>query len=273
MCSAEVMNVVTGVSALSASLIALFTLCEIKRQRKEANKPDIAVRQKLVYVHGVRYNDFTLPFLFSESGEPVAKPNDAVSNCSLDIVNFGIRSAKDIKLRWEFDFKGAINSIKEQDDEKIFNLELIGNILKVSMQLSGYKVSNLYMNQLRGVDVDFILNSTPDSFDTIYLQFPIIVLELYVISLCLSLGFYKSENVESPEKGELGQFRKPLLIMEYKDIGGVRYAKTFSFDIDMVLFDDPMKVMANQRVGELVITSKEMKSGFPSPLKFLSGRL
>lgn len=259
MCTDQIISLLTGIGTLTASFIALFTLLEIKRQRKESNKPEPAIKSTLIGVYGMEFKDYYFPFNFSQSNDTDSNLKHDIMDFRLDLVNVGIRSAKNIKVLWEFDFKNAIDCIETINQDGLFKINLSVKSLEILFPKADYKEYNMINNQLGEKQFDFLLNSTPESFDTIYLNIPIAVLKLYIIKLCLLLGYYKSDKSTQPKKVEFGEFPKLILNINYEDIAGVPYKKTFDFDIDLFSFTDPMTTKLEHKIGELIIKANEVK--------------
>ncbi len=258
MCTDQIISFLTGIGTLAASLIALCTLLEIKRQRKESNKPEPAIKSTLISVYGMEFKDYYFPFNFSQSNDSDSETVNDIMDFRLDLVNVGIRSAKNIKVLWEFDFKKAIDFIETLNQDGLFKINLSDKRLEILFPKADYKEFNMIKNQLGEKQFDFLLNSTPESFDTIYLNIPIAVLKLYVIKLCLLLGYYKSDKSTQPKKVQFGEFPKLILRINYEDIAGVPYKKTFNFDIDLFSFTDPMTTRLEHKVGKLIIKANEL---------------
>lgn len=259
MCIDQIISLIVGLGTLSASLIALLTLLEIKRQRKESNKPEPAIKSTLISVYGTEFKDYYFPFNFSQSNDSGTESSNKIMDFRLDLVNVGIRSAKNIKVLWDFDFKKAIDNIESLNQDGLFKINLSNTRLEILFPKADYKEFNMIKNQLGEKQFDFLLNSTPESFNTIYLRIPIAVLKLYVIKLCLLFGYYKSDKNIHPKKVEVGEFPKLVLIINYEDIAGVPYKKTFDFEIDLFSFADPMAIKLNHKIGELEIKANEVK--------------
>lgn len=98
MCTDQILSLLTGIGTLAASLIALFTLLEIKRQRKESNKPEPAIKSTLIGVYGIEFKDYYFPFNFSQSNDTESESKNDIMDFRLDLVNVGIRSAKTLRF-------------------------------------------------------------------------------------------------------------------------------------------------------------------------------
>lgn len=253
-CIEMLMNIIASIGTLIAALIALFTLLEIKMQRKESNKPELAIRGKLIFIYSIKYKDYYLPFLFSDSEIYSQEREEGLSNCKLDVVNVGIRSAKNVKCEWEFDFESAIDSINRLDSDRLFDFNLCNQRLVVAMDKAGYKKYTMIENVFRIQQFDFILNSVTGSYDTVYLYIPTIVLEFFTIKHCLLSGYYKSDEISPSHTSDI-EFPKPIVKIYYEDISGIHYNKKYVFDVNLMSFTNPMNGSSERSVGELTIVA------------------
>ena len=259
MCTDQIINLITGFGTLAASLIALFTLLEIKRQRKESNKPEPAIKSTIMYVYGFEFQDYFFPFRFSHLNYSGTEFKSDFLDFRLELVNVGIRSAKNIKVKWEFDFKNAIDSIEKVNQDGLFKINLSEKKLEILFPKADYKEFNMINNQLGEKRFDFLLNSTPESFDTIYLTIPPSIMKLYVIKLSLLFGYYKTDKSTQHKIVDFGDFPKLILNIEYEDIAGVPYKKIFDLKTDLLSFTNPMITKLEYKIGELIIESNEVK--------------
>jgi len=66
----------------------------------------------------------------------------------LDLVNVGIRSAKNIRVLWEFDFKNAIDCIETINQDGLFKINHGDKRLEILFPKADYKEFNMINNQL-----------------------------------------------------------------------------------------------------------------------------
>ncbi|MGI6321712.1 MAG: hypothetical protein ACOXZO_00080 [Bacteroidales bacterium] len=264
MCIDQIINIIIGVCTLSASLIALFTLLEIKRQRKESNKPEPAIKSCLVHIYGMKFKNYYFPFNFSQE---LYKDENSIANAFLsdfyiELVNVGIRSAKNILVEWNFDFNKTLELIEKDNKDGLFKININSKLLEILFPLNEYKEFNMIENQMGSKCFDFLLNSTPESFDTIRLMFPRVVLKLYLIKLCLVFGYYKKDEKDKNLLSRIDPLDFPDLELKinYEDIAGVPYLKRFVLRINLVTFTNPMTTELKHLVGTLQIKADEVKN-------------
>jgi hypothetical protein len=249
----EIIELLTGIGTLGASFIALFTLLEIKRQRIEANKPELTLKSTSIHIYSYKYKKFNLPLIFVKKPlkENQIADRSLLSSLFIDLINVGIHSAKNIMVYWDFNFKTAIEQINLNNKNNLFMFNLRERVLFIDFLNGELKKTNnieLYKNKH---SFGFLLSSSSGSFDTVHLNFPSVVLELFLIDIYLKNSF---DLIVPPKFPEL------KLNLEYEDIAGVHYSKKFSFDFDIsflcmpIFFDGPA-----HEVGQLEIKATEMK--------------
>ncbi len=258
----NIINIITGIGTMTASLIALFTLFELKRQRKESNRSEPFVKSTFVFIYGLKAGEYYFPFCYSPKKLDEEKIQDYSLtdwDFNLELVNVGFRSAKNIILNWNFSFKKAIDLIEKYNKDGLFKINLDDKVLDIIFVKSGYSQTDLFINQMNKQLFDFLLNSTSESFHSISLRFPIVVLELYSIYLCLIFGYYKNEK-SIMRKFDIPDFPVLKLLLQYKDIAGVQYSKNFNLNITCSSFSNPMITQLKEKIGAYEIKVAEAPS-------------
>lgn len=111
----KTIEIFAGLGAFLASLVALFTLREIRSQRKDSIRPNLFLKPS------------SLAYCFPNSDELILRTkwlnNDKIENDEIvyyNIINAGSGVAEDLILTEEFDLKKAFGFIKKYDkDEEI----------------------------------------------------------------------------------------------------------------------------------------------------------
>lgn len=133
MTTAEWISLGSSFGALSAALVALFTLLELSRQRKSAYKPDLCVLKKQFSIKLGRMGIIAdLPMAIDWETKDLALDN-MVSMASIRIVNVGFGAAKHIKAKWRFDTDSILEEVNQiaQQTFQSFYLEKSESLLSV----------------------------------------------------------------------------------------------------------------------------------------------
>ncbi|SRR6266487_6223810 len=114
------LTLLTQIATWVTILLVLFTLLEMRNQRKAAQKPDLLISESSIYVHTSNFPDSSrsgspIPRAWSRSKELKASmdyPNPlGVSIITLYNVGFGV--AKNITLTWTSDYDKTIQQLKD----------------------------------------------------------------------------------------------------------------------------------------------------------------
>ena len=228
-----------GIGTFIASLIAIFTLREVKKQRLSLYQPDLRIKSfnistnkspllikenELLCYKVTDFNDYEINF-----NEVKFEINP---NYKLENLGFGV--AKNVRCIWKFNHKKAmkmIEEIKTQDfiisGHKNLNYYFLNRNIDDGFQYSS--ISDIY-NQL----IDYV---APISIrkNTHYHAIPEIILFchlLYVI-FKLELTGSKGENFNFFELKDV-DFPKPSLIIEYFDLNRKKYTEKFDFEVSAI---------------------------------------
>lgn len=135
---------VSSIAVLLTSIIILFTLFEMKKQRRSLYRPDLILTSNLFYVYAKDlYHEFH-PFIWScEKYDGEIEKHKTSTNYFINFYNIGLGSAKFLKINWEFNYKklfSEINKLKQKDDFEIklnkeFLLYSLGDKYSVRIQL------------------------------------------------------------------------------------------------------------------------------------------
>ena len=113
--------ILSSLGALAASIIALFTLLELFRQRKASYKPDLCVLKKHFKI--INWKNI----LSKKWYKPDSQEND---NASIRIVNIGFGAARNLVANWSFNVDEFIYKV---------NLEPIKHELQINRKIRGSK--------------------------------------------------------------------------------------------------------------------------------------
>src|ERR1039457_5879950 len=109
----EMISLASSVGALSAALVALFTLLELSRQRKSTYKPDLCVLKKQFDIKpGLAGKMCDVPFTVDWAPQGVFQLETGRS-ATIRIVNIGFGAAKGVNAKWKFDSNEVIDEVNK----------------------------------------------------------------------------------------------------------------------------------------------------------------
>jgi hypothetical protein len=98
--TAELITLLTSGAAFVTALATLWTVIELRSQRKDARKPELTPVRQAVYAKITGEEPAPLTFLWDRWSESRSKePN---GNYSIQLFNIGNGPAKDIHIAWEY---------------------------------------------------------------------------------------------------------------------------------------------------------------------------
>ena len=235
----ELILILSGIGTFISSIIAIFTLTEVKKQRLSLYKPEILLKTFLVTI--------SKSPLVKESGEllyyKVSNFNDYSNNYNdiqfevfpkYKVENLGLGIAKNITCKWSFDVKAAIKEIEKImpnnlsfDYHKDLNLYFLQNNLNEEFHYSSnadiHKQNIDYISPIK-IQQHFHFHSIPD-----------IIIFTHILFLLL-----KNDLIEETGKDfhifsfDKYKFPEPTLHIEYRDLNNKKHSNKFNFKLDAV---------------------------------------
>lgn len=229
----------SSIGALSAALVALFTLLELSRQRKSAYKPDLCVLKMYFDVKpGFIGQISNVPFTVDWVPQELTQPKTTYFT-SIRIVNVGFGAAKNIKAKWEFDFNSIIEEVNQMAQKTFQDFYLCQNEHQLSIASKGtnhYSVNN----KMDLFQIEYLLPSAsqPNGHD-IYLPPAYVLLVSAYLFLCVK------------EKRQFSEIRVPIikLALSYADIGKERHNSKHKLECRIIFMTSPSEDNTHPQFG------------------------
>lgn len=193
------------------SLILLWTLFEIRNQRREAYMPDLLIKNHFFKIKKEKGYEFSWK-----------SENSTSSDFLLSITNAGFGIAKNINLHWHYDIDKFVKLIQKLDTNNKFNLRRERNIVKLSMNNSKAMINlkcDPYFDSFLKIDNDMNV------------RLPFAYKELFSIFIFL---LYQTPQRDSFET-HINQVPKLKLKINHQDISGRKFIKRYGINIEVVL--------------------------------------
>ena len=235
----ELIIILSGIGTFISSLIAIFTLIEVKRQRLALYKPDILIKSfftsisksplqkekgELILFKTSDFNDYSNKYkeLKFEVG----------SKYKVENLGFGI--AKNIKCEWNFDTKKAIKFIEKNISNR--------HKLHFIKELNLYTLEDKNNEDYRYASNANIRENTIDYISPINIQKHF---HFHTIPEIITFTHYLYFLFELKLIGTSGKnfhifdykdykFPNPVLKISYKDLNGKKYKKKFKFKVSAI---------------------------------------
>lgn len=124
----RIIAVVSSVATLFATIIVLFTLLEMRKQRKGGIKPELTISNTNFYCYADEIGGVILPIWWSPQRLKTKDLEDLfvlkdISIVSLKLYNIGLWAAKELEFVWDYDIESMLRFIEAKDDNKVLKLE------------------------------------------------------------------------------------------------------------------------------------------------------
>lgn len=202
----EWISLLASIGALSAAVIALFTLFELFKQRKSSYKPDLTILQRRFTLKPSEFGKVKLPLDWinpdhnSQGQSPLAR---------VPIVNIGFGAAKNVIAKWSFDRDKLIEQVNKlaQKKHQPFYIEKQGTMLSVKNKGQACYLVN---NEMDSEEFEYLLPLNQDTSSREIMLPPSYTM---LVSVFLSLS--------SMDEFELNELNIPEINLQlsYSDIG------------------------------------------------------
>lgn len=216
-----VATVVSSIGTFISSIVVLFTLIEINKQRKAVYRPDLVFSNSRYFLYWDMVKSDLFPGLWYPQERPPGVTKYDEKLIAVNGFNIGLGAAKSIEIEWEFNIDYFIKQISEKDKAGNFKIEWeLQNQAVLAVETFGKKFSiNTKVDNHQ--QIDFVLPSHIDK-NSLQIRLPFSYLILTSIIYYLEL---KSEDCDIP-------FLPPLrMTVNYTDIGNNRHRKRYELKI------------------------------------------
>jgi len=259
----ELVSIFASIGTFISSLIAIYTLIEVKKQRLSTYKPEILIKSFLVYISKsplfVRKEEL-LEFStanFNEYHEKKEK-SETIYNISplYKVENLGFGPAKNIKLTWSFDIAKALNLIETEFPEDLY--------------FSQHKPLKYFFLNKRNDD-DFHLSLTNEKIHIHNIDYippinikehkhshviPKDILVAHFLYYVLKNKLTKKINENSFGCGKFDEFPKVKLRIDYFDLNKKKYTQKYCFKTSIVTTQVDKELDTTKEFGYLLFELK-----------------
>lgn len=213
----------TLILTFATTLIILFTLFEMSRQRKNSYKPHIVIPKQFIYAK-TKKDPFSDIWSLNSLKDISSKKLEKIKDYTISLYNLGLGPAKNIEMTWKFD-EDIIKKIKKISKKNDMLLVINKNFISVESEKRNiYHAVNRNLEDHR----DYLLPSNI-SKEGLECQIPLSYKAL--MSLYIHLSWRDDDALSN-----LNMF--PLyLAIYYEDISGKKYVQKFSFEIEIIFID------------------------------------
>ena len=236
----EWISLTSSIGAMSAAVVALFTLIELFRQRKSSYKPDLCILQTSFVIRESKLYGVNLSLDWWH------EERDGVSTLvrpSIPLVNVGFGAAKDVYAKWTFDSEKLIRDVSylAKESYQPFSIEKERSFL--SLRKEGQEVGGVNA-EMTTWEYEYVL---PLSQDKGGREVPLPPSYSFLIPAYLSLSVMKDRSIEDSEVPEI------KLELAYTDIGGGKHSSTHKLACKLVYWIMPRPGERKEKSPEISI--------------------
>lgn len=257
----ELINILSGIGTFLSSIIAVYTLREVIKQRLSTYKPEILIKSFIVYINKspLELQPEELLLYKTDNFNEYKKNVDDSENkefgvsCLYKVENLGFGPAKKLKLVWNYDTKKALNIIEKMFPDKYFfnHYEPLKYYFLVDKDNADYHFSIINEN-VTEQNIDYLtpINIKEHSH---YHSIPKEIILTHYLYLIFKHNLTTNKNENCYVDDDFGKLPKPRLKIQYEDLNGKKYLKDFKFQISFVSTQGEILEM-NKEFGYLLFS-------------------
>lgn len=241
--ASSVVQLLLNVGTFCTSLVSLFTLFEMVKQRRASMMPRLFIKNTcnlhIMRKHTIENGNLAqIRSVWSEDiHDSIEDQHLTISpTYSIELFNAGIGTATNIEYKWKFDVEGYLNRLQEFNS--LHDIEII---YKKSMQ-GFYIGAEAEVAQTFGLENDDYKISFLPSSQSVKIQLPSEFTILFNLLLC-SIFITEDEDTNNKTAENILDLEKELdksnlleLHICYSDIAGKKYKKKYSICLSGVQY-------------------------------------
>lgn len=238
----ELITILSGIGTFISSIIAIYTLREVIKQRLSTYKPEILIKSFIVYINKSPLElkpDELLLYKTNNFNEYKKNPEESIckefsESCLYKVENLGFGPAKKIKLTWNYDTKKALDILEKMfPDRYYFNqYQPLKYYFLVDKSNADYHFSLMNQN-VTSQSTDYLtpINIKEHSH---YHSIPNEIILTHYLYYIFKNNLINTSNENCYGDDDFRKLSKPQLKIEYEDINGKKYSKDYKFKISLV---------------------------------------
>ena len=228
----NIVAIVSIVGTFLSSVIAVFTLTEVMKQRRAMYRPKIFLNEFLLTVQGnpmvpeKKFYYFKLHNLYEPENKQVVEKESILAQFFFENIGYGIASK--IRYEWQFDYLLAVKKISALSENIATHIDHKDKSIIIT--LNGTYYSSYRFNDIeKEKKIDFI---KPESLqkNTKPTTIPMIITSIHMDYIMLKNKILSKECKFFQEE-DFDGFPKASLQIQYEDIAEKPYYSTYNFKI------------------------------------------
>lgn len=227
----KLINNLSGIGTFISSIIAVYTLKELIKQRRAMYRPRLFLNEFTLSVKGnplfnsKNFYYYKLHLLHEAENKNDLTKHSISSQVFFQNIGYGI--ANKIKYRWDFDYRKALKKLGRLDNNIQFEIKKDKSIL---LSKNGEFFGNYNFDDLENeIKIDFIKPETLD-FNKKPSIIPMIITTIHM-DYVLIKNKMNDEICKKFDFEDFKDFPKPKLTISYEDIAGKKYNEVYKFSL------------------------------------------
>lgn len=246
----RIIALISSIGTFISAIVVIFTLREMKEQRKSAYRPELIVNNSNFFIYSDTNGRRYFPAIWSnkELEKPSKENIEKIKPIHLNVYNIGLAAAKCIEIRWSFDVAkiiDEINSFKDFDDVEVTYNRNIRNRETVEIICPSGEIFLVLNNDFFKISYDYLLPNDKDGA-LIEVEIPYVY-----CMLCSTIIYYKMINGKNSDI-DFDKFPEFSLSIKYEDISRNVYEKEFKFKLNINSMIVPLKNNENNSIVKIV---------------------
>lgn len=232
--------IASNIAAFITALAALFTVLEMRRQRKSSYLPDFAFEPKNFSLYKSESNS-NIPLSYFDKSKKTAI-NNSLERVNLRCFNVGFGTAKEVSLSWEFDVLEFANLITKTDSE--IDIKVWKEKFGVEIESEKLKIKKMHMDGQLSQKIHHVM-PVSISDQPLSVLIPPMYMDLYSIYIYSNIKRMQSETEES----KISSYEEPPVLklsMSFNDIEGKTHNQKFEFTPLFYSMTAPKKLEEDQ---------------------------
>lgn len=225
---------------LISSIIAIFTLLALKKQTKSSYKPDLYLDFQTSNSVSYKKSEDEIRFLAHKGDDEF----DTIG-VLFSIENIGFGTAKDVEIKWNFNFEKAFNLIEKTTPK---NLKFERYEHSLAIKDNDTTIASTMVDTFDSTYYDFILPRKDEVFNKSP-HLPPEIANLFVIYFLNKHSLYEIGEIPIIIHEDFDEFPVIKATARYKDIGGKSYKKKFKASLTISIYDEELQLIAQKGDG------------------------
>lgn len=258
----QIIIILTAISSLGtfiATLFTLFNFLELRKQRIQSFTPALIFDNCNLFLYyfpgkNPRFSFTTEEIKIENESKGLELSNSNNRNQIIPIINLG-SPAKNVTLKWDFEIQKMIEQIRSMDSNKIFDIELQKDKLRIDSDTFGYKMMFLLQNDMN-LNRPIHISTYNSSSKNIMIYLPSSFLTLYSIYLAVAFSFFNLNSNKNHEVLRYNQeFEEIKCTISYQDIHGNNFTAVEKLRLEFAIVTHPDIISNNiQKLGQFNIS-------------------